>query len=331
MPIHLLWGDDEAARNRAVEGLIEQLVDPCWAAINLSRLDGQDPAQAAQALEDARTAPFGGGARVVVLQRSPFCQQCPAELADRLEACLDLIPDNGHLLLVSPSKPDGRLRTTKALQKLVKQGLAEEKAFQLPAIWDGAGQVELVQRTARELGLALEPAAAEALAEAIGSDSARLASELEKLSLYGSGPRGGSGTISLEAVRALVGGHSTSALAVGDALLAGQPAVAIGLVDQLLQAGEPALRIVASLSSQIRGWLWVALLDRQGEQDVAAIAKAAGIGNPKRIYVMRKQIRGRRPELFLRLLGQLLEVEAALKSGSEAGDAFRDGFLGGAA
>ena len=331
MPIHLLWGDDEAARNRAVEGLIEQLVDPCWAAINLSRLDGQDPAQAAQALEDARTAPFGGGARVVVLQRSPFCQQCPAELADRLEACLDLIPDNGHLLLVSPGKPDGRLRTTKALQKLVKQGLAEEKAFQLPAIWDGAGQVELVQRTARELGLALEPAAAEALAEAIGSDSARLASELEKLSLYGSGPRGSSSTISLEAVRALVGGHSTSALAVGDALLAGQPAVAIGLVDQLLQAGEPALRIVASLSSQIRGWLWVALLDRQGEQDVAAIAKAAGIGNPKRIYVMRKQIRGRRPELFLRLLGQLLEVEAALKSGSEAGDAFRDGFLGGAA
>ncbi len=331
MPIHLLWGDDEAARNRTVEGLIEQLVDPCWAAINLSRLDGQDPTQAAQALEDARTAPFGGGARVVVLQRSPFCQQCPAELADRLEACLDLIPDNGHLLLVSPSKPDGRLRTTKALQKLVKQGLAEEKAFQLPAIWDGAGQVELVQRTARELGLALEPAAAEALAEAIGSDSARLASELEKLSLYGSGAANGNGAISLEAVRALVGGHSTSALAVGDALLAGKPAVAIGLVDQLLQAGEPALRIVASLSSQIRGWLWVALLDRQGEQDVAAIAKAAGIGNPKRIYVMRKQIRGRRPELFLRLLGQLLEVEAALKSGSEAGDAFRDGFLGGAA
>jgi DNA polymerase-3 subunit delta len=334
MPIHLLWGDDEAARNRAVEGLIEQLVDPCWAAINLSRLDGNDPAQAAQALEEARTAPFGGGARVVVLQRSPFCQQCPAELGDRLEACLDLIPDDGHLLLVSASKPDGRLRTTKALQKLVKQGLAEERQFQLPAIWDGAGQVELVHRTALELGLALEPAAAEALAAAIGSDSARLASELEKLSLYGSGELSRSetsGVISLEAVRALVGGHSTSALAVGDALLAGQPAVAIGLVDHLLQAGEPALRIVASLSSQIRGWLWVALLDRQGEQDVAVIAKAAGIGNPKRIYVMRKQIRGRRPELFLRLLGQLLEVEAALKSGSEAGDAFRDGFLGGAA
>jgi DNA polymerase-3 subunit delta len=60
---------------------------------------------------------------------------------------------------------------------------------------------------------------------------------------------------------------------------------------------------------------------------VNAIAKAAGIGNPKRIYVMRKQIRGRKPARFLTLLRQLLEVEAALKRGADPGDAFRDGFL----
>jgi DNA polymerase-3 subunit delta len=71
----------------------------------------------------------------------------------------------------------------------------------------------------------------------------------------------------------------------------------------------------------------VTLLERAGEQDVAVIAKAAGIGNPKRIYVMRKQIRGRQPAVFLRLLSQLLDVEAALKRGTDAGDAFRDGFL----
>jgi DNA polymerase-3 subunit delta len=116
-------------------------------------------------------------------------------------------------------------------------------------------------------------------------------------------------------------------LAVGDALLAGRPAEAIALVEALLAANEPALRIVASLSSQIRGWLWVALLETSGEHDVAVIAKAAGIGNPKRIFVMRKQIRGRAPAQMLALLSRLLEVEAALKRGSEPGDAFRDGFL----
>ncbi|NDG74123.1 MAG: DNA polymerase III subunit delta [Synechococcaceae bacterium WB8_1B_136] len=331
MPIHLLWGDDEAARNRAVEALISKRTDPAWQSINLSRLDGNDSAQAAQALSEARTPPFGGGDRVVVLQRSPFCNQCPAELAEQLEAALELIPDSCHLVLVSASKPDARLRTTKALQKLVKAGGAFERSFQLPAVWDGAGQVDLMARTAREMGLVLEPAAAEALAEAIGSDSARLASELEKLSLYvGATSGGSSGTsqpITAAAVQALIGSQATTSLQVGDALLAGRPAEAIALVDALLLANEPGLRIVAALTSQIRGWLWVSLLDQQGEQDVAVIAKAAGIGNPKRIYVMRKQIRGRQPSRFLALLGQLLTVEAALKRGTAAGDAFRDGFL----
>ena len=323
MPIHLYWGDDEAARTRAVEALIAERTDPAWQSINLSRLDGSDAVQAGQALEEARTPPFGGGDRVVLLQRSPFCSQCPTELAQQLEANLELIPDNCHLLLVSPGKPDARLRTTKALQKLVKAGDATEKSFTLPAIWDGAGQVELVQRTALDLRLKLEPAAAEALSDAIGSDSARLASELEKLSLYvGSGQ-----PITAAAVAALVGSQATNSLQVGDALLAGRPAEAIALVEALLAANEPALRIVATLSGQIRGWLWVSLLDRQGEQDVNAIAKAAGIGNPKRIYVMRKQIRGREPKRFLQLLSQLLEVESALKRGSDPSDAFRDGFL----
>ena len=322
MPIHLYWGDDEAARNRAVEALVQELVDPAWAAINLSRLDGNDPTQAARALEEARTPPFAGGARLVVLQRSPFCSQCPAELAAQLEASLELIPASCHLVLVSPAKPDARLRTTKSLKKC-----AEERSFSLPSIWDGAGQMALVAATARELGLSLEPAAAEALAEAIGSDSARLASELEKLALHAATTPGGAAVITATAVEALVGGRSTSSLAVGDALLAGKPADAIALVDALLAANEPGLRIVASLTSQIRGWLWVALLERKGENDVAVIARAAGIGNPKRIYVMRKQIRGKPPALFLRLLGQLLEVEADLKRGADPGDAFRDGFL----
>ena len=316
MPIHLLWGDDEAARSRAVEALVEKLVDPVWAAINISRLDGNETSQAAQALEEARTPPFGGGARVVVLQRSPFCQACPAELAAQLEASLPLIPPDCHLLLCSPGKPDARLRTTKALRQL-----AEEQSFALPALWDGEGLLALARRTAAELGLQLAEDGAEALAEAIGSDSTRLASELEKLALYRQG------VIDRAAVEALVGGRSTSSLAVGDALLAGRPAEAIALVDALLEAHEPPLRLVAALSNQVRGWLWVALLESRGEADVNVIAKAAGLGNPKRVYVMRKQIRGRSPAQLLELLGRVLAVEMALKRGSEPGDAFRDGLL----
>jgi len=321
MPIHLIWGDDAAARDRAIHGLIDRVVDPSWASLNLSRLDGAETGQAAQALDEARTPPFAAGERLVLLQRSPFCNACPTELADRFEAALTLIPDSSHLVLVNPSKPDGRLRTTKALQKRIKAGLDHEQSFPLPAVWDGAGQRQLVQRTAESLGLSVDSDAIDALVDAIGTDSARLESELRKLSLR-------STSISAELVLELVGGLATNALQVGDALLEGNPGEAIARWDALIDAGEPALRIVATLTGQIRGWLWVSLMDQRGERDVAVIAKAAGIGNPKRIYVMRKQLQGRPPQRFLSLLGRLLEVEARLKRGALPGDAFRDGLLG---
>lgn len=324
MPIHLLWGDDTAARDRAIEALIQRVLDPAWSSINLSRLDGAETGQASQALDEARTPPFGAGDRLVLLQRSPFCNACPAELADRFESALELIAESTHLVLVNSSKPDGRLRTTKALQKRIKKGLDQEQRFQLPAIWDGAGQRQLVQRTADAVGLNLEEEAIDALVDAIGNDSARLESELRKLSLRA----GDQGQVGVALVHQLVGGLATNALQVGDALLEGKAGDAISRWDALIDAGEPALRIVATLTGQIRGWLWVSLLEDQGERDVAVIAKAAGIGNPKRIYVMRKQLRGRPPKRFLSLLGRMLEVEARLKRGSQPKDAFRDGLLG---
>ena len=150
--------------------------------------------------------------------------------------------------------------------------------------------------------------------------------ELQKLALHAES--NGQDRISATAVQSLIDGQATNALAVGDALLDGDAGSAIGLLDALIDAGEPALRIVATLTGQLRGWLWVLLLEQQGERDVGVIAKAAGIGNPKRIYVMRKQLQGRTPQRCLKLLGRLLNVEAALKRGAQPRDAFRDGLLG---
>ena len=81
MPIHMIWGDDAAARDRAIDALIGKVVDPGWSSLNLSRLDGADAGQSLQALEEARTPPFASGDRLVLLQRSPFCNGCPTKLA----------------------------------------------------------------------------------------------------------------------------------------------------------------------------------------------------------------------------------------------------------
>ena len=63
MPIHLYWGDDATARERAVQELIDQVIEPAWVSLNVSRLDGSSTDQAAQALNEARTTSFGGQKR----------------------------------------------------------------------------------------------------------------------------------------------------------------------------------------------------------------------------------------------------------------------------
>ncbi len=333
MAMHLIWGNDTPAIERELGNLVAELIDPNWISFNLTKLNGTDSEQARQAIQEARTPPFGLGNKLVILKNSPFFNNCSKELANLFENEIELIAQDTHLILINGNKPDGRLKTTKYFQKLIKSKKAIEKKFLLPAVWDEFGQKELVKNTANQLGLKLNDEAILSLVEAIGNDSTQLSSELEKLALHATidcqNPQlhNGEILITVDAVQKLISGISTNALKIGDALLANEIGEALLLLDALLNKGEPSLRILATLTGQVRGWLWISLLEKQGERDVGVIAKAAGIANPKRIYVMRKQLQGKQPESFLALLSKLLDIEVALKKGVKPGNAFKDGLL----
>ena len=333
MPIHLIWGDDTGARDLAIENLIKKLVVPEWRSFNLTRINGSDPEQVNRILEEVRTPPFGNGSRVVLVNQSTFCNGCSSELAKKFISIIPMIPKETYLVLSNLLKPDGRLKTTKKLQDLIKEKAVFEKSYILPAVWDEAGQKEVIEKTAQLLGLKLEESAVFALLEAIGNDTSRLISELEKISLLqqskeiNQNQTNNQHVITLESVNDLVGGLATNALQVGNCLLQEDLGEALFRIDSLLNSGEPPLRILASLTTQIRGWLWVALLESKGQKDVTQIAKAAGIANPKRIYVIRKQINGKPFTLFLQLLNSLLEIEADLKKGVMPSNAFKDNLL----
>ena len=109
MPIHIIWGDDTGARNRSIENIIDKIIDPNWRSFNLSRIDGSDISQANQALEEVRTPPMGNGGRVILVQKSPFCNGCSIELANKLIPIINLIPKETHLILSNKLKPDKRL------------------------------------------------------------------------------------------------------------------------------------------------------------------------------------------------------------------------------
>ena len=333
MPIHLIWGDDYEACNREIEEIIQTVIDPSWKSFNYSQIDGNDQKQNFRALEEVQSAPLGSGGRVILVRRSPFCNGCSIELANKLEQAIKLIPNNTYLILSNSNKPDKRLKTTKLIEKNIKSNsFSKEKSFLLPLPWDINGQRNLVKNILYKLNLKMNHEAIDLIVESIGNDSSLINTELQKLSLLSEAVNKTLDTdrpqeISKELVKKLIQNNTTNALEIANFLLKGETIIALNKIQSLLKNGEPALRLITTLTGQSRGWLWVHLLDSQGNQDVKEIAKLAGIANPKRIFVIRKQIQGKSLETLLELMKKLLKIEASIKSGIKPIDSFKDNLL----
>jgi len=333
MPIHLIWGDNYEACNREIEEEIQKVIDPSWKSFNYSQIDGNDPKQNFRALEEVQSAPFGNGDRVVLVRRSPFCNGCSIELANKIEQSIKLIPSNTHLILNSLNRPDKRLKTTKLiLETINSDSYSSEKSFLLPLPWDINGQRKLVANILYNLNLKMSHEAIDLIIESIGNDSSLINTELQKLSLLSDSLNNktdihGQKEISVELVKNIIQNNSSNAIEIANLLLKGERISAMFKIQSLLQNGEPALRLITTLTGQIRGCLWVNLLDQQGTKEVKEIAKLAGISNPKRIYVIRKQIKGKSLEALLDLMKKLLKIEVSIKSGMNPIDSFKDNLL----
>ena len=170
------------------------------------------------------------------------------------------------------------------------------------------------------------------IVESLGNDSSLINTELQKLALLSEAVNEKSNTnypreISKELVKKLIQNNSTNALEIANLLLKGEVIIALNKIQTLLKNGEPALKLITTLTGQARGWLWVHLLDSKRNYDVKEIAKLAGIANPKRIFVIRKQIQGKSLEVLLELMKKLLKIEASIKSGTNSIDSFKDNLL----
>ena len=313
--------------------IIKTVIDPAWKSFNYSQIDGNDPKQNFRALEEMQSAPLGSGGRIVLVRRSPFCNGCSIELASKLEQTIKLIPDNTHLILNNSNKPDKRLKTTKLIQKNIEfSNLSQEKSFSLPLPWDINGQRNLVKNIADRLNLKINNETIDLIVESIGNDSSLINTELQKLVLLCEANNDQLNTtepkeITQGLVKQLIQTNSTNALEIARLLLSEERIFALNKIKSLLENGEPALRLISTLTGQSRGWLWVHLLDKQGNQDIKEIAKLAGIANPKRIFVIRKQIQGKSLETLLELMKKLLQIEASIKSGTNPIDSFKDNLL----
>jgi DNA polymerase III subunit delta len=315
MPLYFYWGDDEFRLQRAVMALRDRVLDPTWSSFNFDKISPEQPDGIVQGLNQAMSPPFGAGGRLVWLLNTTLGQRCSEDLLQELERTLVALPDSSHLLLTNASKPDGRNKATKLLQKY-----GEIREFALTPAWKTDELLQVTRQMAQQAGVKLDSQGLELLVQAVGNDTRQLQSELEKLRLYANSGSSESTSKPLTAreIAQLVTVTSQNSLQLAEAIRRGQTARALGLVTDLIQQNEAPLKISATLTRQFRTWLWIKLLTESGERDPQVIARAAEVGNPKRVYFLQKEVQSLSSTKLQATLALLLQLEVGLKQGSEA-------------
>jgi DNA polymerase-3 subunit delta len=309
MPIYLYWGTDDFAIAQAIKTLREQVLDPAWVSFNYNKISPEQSDAITQGLNQAMTPPFGAGSRLTWLADTTLCQRCPDDLLSEIERTFSSLPDASILLLTSQTKPDSRLKVTKLVQKY-----AEIREFSPLPPWKGDLILKQVKQVAQEMGVKLTAEAADLLTESVGNNTRQLYSALEKLRLYAGDSRK---VLDEATVATLVAATQQNTLKLAAAVRQGQVAPALEMVAELLQQNEPALRIVSTLIGEFRRWLWIKLMIEAGEREDSAIAKAAEIPNPKRLYFLRQEVQSISSQALLQTLPLLLELEFSLKDGAD--------------
>jgi DNA polymerase-3 subunit delta len=308
MPIYVYWGEDDFALEKAVASLRSSILSPLWASFNYTTFTPDQSDTTIQGLNQAMTPPFGDGGRLVWLVNSTLWQQCPDNVLAELQRTLPVIPETSFLLLTNRNKPDERLKSTKLLKQF-----AFFQEFPLIPPWKTELLVQAVKQAAESVGVKLTPVSAEMLAEAVGNDTRLLYNELEKIRLYA---QGSNKPQDADVIAQLVRNTTQNSLQLAAAIRMGNTESALNLVTDLINASEPGLRIVATLIGQFRTWLWVKIMMESGERNPQEIAKAAEIGNPKRIYFLQQEVKFMKVQQLISTLPLLLELEVGLKQGS---------------
>ena len=307
MAVYFYWGEDTFARDRAVQMLQSKTLDESWASFNLDRIGPDYANGVVHALNQAMTPPFGMGGRFILLSNTTIGQRCSEDLLAELDRTLAVIPDTATLVFTSDSKPDGRIKSTKLLQKHAKI-----QEFSPIPPWKADQLAQQVRDVAGVIGVKLDRGAVDYMVEAVGNNTRQLHSELEKIRLYAAS-LGTDSALSAITIAPLVTATSQNTLKLFAAIRQGKTAEALDMLADLVRQNEPTPVIARTLVGQFRQYLWVKLMIESGERDDSAIAAAAEIKNPKQLYFLRKDIAPMSLVALRKTLPLLMELEYQLK------------------
>lgn len=296
--IVLLAGDDQFAIRQKLEQYKAEL-DPQWLEFCYHRF----PASALeQAISAARTPSLSGGKRLVILEDCNLKQWGDAQLESLQQ--LAQVPYSTTFVFLA-TNVDKRLKTYK---HLIKYGQCFELSLIPP--WRTDLIEEAIATQAKRMKLRLPKDVIEYLAEAIGNDMIRVASELRKLETHANGQ-----PIYLAEVQSLIPCQTQSNLQLAEAVRNGESEVVVRLIDELLARSEPVMVMVATLLTQFRTWLWVKSAISSGIKNNTEIAQLCNVGNPNRLYYLRQEVATMPIKSLIQAVTKLVDLEMAIKQG----------------
>lgn len=293
MTVYLLLGDDEERKARGVERLRRDRAAESFDAADAS------PEAVVSACNSYDL--FGGGPFVLVRNLDAWNAAQKAKIVDYLKS-----PSEEADLVLLGKKLGAREKLLAAIKRS-----GEVHNFEQPT---GKALVKWVVGHAKKQGLELPEEVAGSLTERCSGDKTRLVRETEKLALYVSDR-----PATVEDVEALCPlDLQSNIFAFVDSLAAGRRDRALALLEELLAAGEPPLRIMYMVRRQ---FLLIARSRALSGRGVPPGEIAKDLKVPP--FVVRKleeQGRSLGEDGAERALDLVLRLESGLKGVSDLGD-----------
>jgi len=294
--VYSICGGDAFRRREALEQLCARIAAADGDGQGPSVFEGEK-AELAAVLDEVRTFSLLGGRRVVVVQDADEFVSLHREALERF--CEHPV-DSGTLILVCGSAPGNQ----KIHKIIAKQGevirFEAMKATDLVA-W-------MVSRAQAQYSKKMDTRCGWRLRELYGSDLGVLDSEIAKLALFARERA----AITVQDIDALVGRPADEdVFAVMDAIAEGDSARAMAHWEQVLATDRAApLRAVGGLAYAVRK-----LLDMKQQADKGASMFALSKQAFCKPEVLEKRLRGCSVRVLQEQLCDLMETDAAIKTG----------------
>ena len=257
--IAVLFGEEQYLKRAVFERLCRLVLGEDEEHLGLTRFAG-DEADLKTVCDELLTISMWGSSRLVILDDA---DRFVSQYREGLEKYLQKPAKNSVLVLDVKGWP----KTTRLAKAVAKIGLEVECG---PL--SGSDLVRWIAETARtEHGKTVTRETANLIYELAGDDLGLLEQELAKLSAY----VGQRTTIEIADVETLVGGWGTETTwAIAAAVRRGETGEALDLLNQLLDAGESAHKILGGLTFVFRRLAQAVALSGQGTSLDRALGEA---------------------------------------------------------